>query len=83
MNGCVSHTHALLVANPDGCWSLVDMESANGTYTFIDGQYKRIEANQSVPLEDGDQIFLGAWTTLTLRMVMARQLRKGWRKLIT
>jgi hypothetical protein len=34
----VSHIHALLVANPDGCWSLVDLESANGTYTYIDGQ---------------------------------------------
>jgi len=64
----VSHTHALLIANPDGCcWSLVDVESANGTYTYTDGQYKRIEANQPVPLKDGDQIFLGAWTTLTLR----------------
>jgi FHA domain len=63
----VSHTHALLVANPDGGWSLVDIESANGTYIHIDGQYKRIEANQPVPLKDGDQIFLGAWTTLTLR----------------
>jgi hypothetical protein len=30
------------------------------------GQYKRIEANQPVPLADGDQVFLGAWTTLTL-----------------
>ena len=63
----VSHTHAILVANPDGSWSLVDIESANGTYTFIDGQYKRIEANQPVPLEDGDQIYLGAWTTLSVR----------------
>jgi FHA domain len=63
----VSHTHALLVANPDGGWSLVDIESANGTYTFVDGQYKRIETNQPVPLKDGDQIYLGAWTALTLR----------------
>lgn len=63
----VSHTHALLVANPDGSWSLVDIESANGTYISIDGQYRRIEANQPVPLKDGDQIYLGAWTTLTLR----------------
>lgn len=62
----VSHNHALLVANPDGGWSLVDIGSANGTYTYTDGQYKRIEANQPVPLNDGDQIFLGAWTTLTL-----------------
>ena len=63
----VSHTHALLVANPDDGWSLVDTGSANGTYIYIDGQYERIEANQPVPLKDGDQIFLGAWTTLTLR----------------
>lgn len=63
----VSHAHAFLVANPDGGWSLVDTGSANGTYTYTDGQYKRIAANQPVPLNDGDQIFLGAWTTLTLR----------------
>lgn len=62
----VSHAHALLVANPDGSWSLVDIESANGTYIYLDGQYKRIEANQPVPLDDGDQIYLGAWTALTL-----------------
>jgi hypothetical protein len=62
----VSHAHALMVANQDGGWSLVDIESANGTYVYIDGEYKRIEANQPVPLEDGDQVHLGAWTTLTL-----------------
>jgi hypothetical protein len=62
----ISHSHALLVANPDGYWSLVDIESANGTYTYSEGQYKRIEANQPVPLNDGDQIYLGAWTTLTV-----------------
>ncbi len=62
----VSHTHALLVANPDGSWSLVDIESANGTYIYVDSQYKRIEANQPIPLKDGDQIYPGAWTTLTL-----------------
>ena len=62
----VSHSHALLIANPDDGWSLVDIGSANGTYTYIDGQYRRIEADQPVPLRDGDQIFLGAWTTLTL-----------------
>ena len=42
--------------------SVTDAEVA-----YTDGQYKRIEANQPVPLNDGDQIFLGAWTTLTLR----------------
>ncbi len=62
----VSHTHALLVANPDDSWSLVDIGSANGTYTYTGGQYKRIDANRPVPLNDGDQVFLGAWTTLTL-----------------
>jgi len=61
----ISHTHALLVANQDGGWSLVDIQSANGTY--LNGQDKPIEANQPVPLTDGDQIHLGAWTTLTLR----------------
>src|SRR5690349_4596703 len=28
----VSHAHALLVATPEGGWSVVDLDSANGTY---------------------------------------------------
>lgn len=59
----VSHAHALIVATPEG-WSIVDLDSANGTY--LNGADTGIEAHRPVPLDDGDQIHLGSWTTLTL-----------------
>ena len=60
----VSPAHALLLANPDGGWSLVDLGSANGTY--LNDALNPIATNYPVPLYDGDAIHLGAWTTLTL-----------------
>jgi hypothetical protein len=58
----VSRLHALLVAEPDGTWSVVDPGSENGT--FLNGN--TIPANQAVALHDGDRIHLGAWTALTI-----------------
>jgi len=58
----VSRLHALLVAGPDGTWSVVDPGSENGT--FVNGN--TIPANQAVALHDGDRIHLGAWTALTI-----------------
>jgi len=58
----VSRLHALLVAEPDGTWSVVDPGSENGT--LLNGN--DIPANQAVPLHDGDRINLGAWTALTI-----------------
>jgi pSer/pThr/pTyr-binding forkhead associated (FHA) protein len=60
----VSHLHALLVAAQDG-WVVVDLESANGTY-LNDPSTKPIDPNVPVPVKDGDKIFLGAWTALTI-----------------
>ncbi|MEJ3748401.1 FHA domain-containing protein [Actinomycetes bacterium KLBMP 9797] len=60
----VSHTHALLVAQPDG-WAVVDLDSANGTY-LNDPASQPIDANVPVPLHDGDTIYVGAWTALTV-----------------
>ncbi|HJZ07033.1 MAG TPA: FHA domain-containing protein, partial [Trebonia sp.] len=54
--------HALLVAGPDGTWSVVDPGSENGT--LLNGN--TIPANQAVALHDGDRIHLGAWTALTI-----------------
>ncbi|MEV0585881.1 FHA domain-containing protein [Nonomuraea sp. NPDC050310] len=59
----VSHLHAVLMAQPDGSWTLVDPGSANGTE--VNGQ--PVEPNVPVPLGDGDRIHLGAWTVITLR----------------
>ena len=63
-DAAVSHAHALLVATPDGGWSVVDLDSANGTY-HNEGT-DPITANVPVPVKDGDRIHVGAWTTLTL-----------------
>jgi pSer/pThr/pTyr-binding forkhead associated (FHA) protein len=58
----VSRLHALLVAGPDGSWSVVDPGSENGT--LLNGN--TIPANQAMALHDGDRIHLGAWTALTI-----------------
>jgi pSer/pThr/pTyr-binding forkhead associated (FHA) protein len=58
----VSHLHAVLVADPDGGWSVVDAGSENGT--LVNGG--PIASNVRVPLHDGDRIAIGAWTVLTI-----------------
>lgn len=60
----VSHTHALLVPQPDG-WAVVDLESSNGTYVN-DPDSAPIPANTPVPIKDGDRVFVGAWTVLSV-----------------
>lgn len=59
----ISHLHAVLVAEPDGSWSIVDPGSANGT------KVNDLELSTGVrtPLHDGDQVYLGAWTMLTIQ----------------
>src|SRR5437763_14501518 len=64
-DAAVSHAHALLVAGTDGVWSVVDLDSANGTY--LNDAPDSIEAHTPVPLKDGDRIHVGAWTTLTVQ----------------
>ncbi|GAA5079291.1 hypothetical protein HNP84_009869 [Thermocatellispora tengchongensis] len=61
----VSHLHAVLLAQPDGSWLLVDPGSANGT--TVNGASEPLEPNVPVPVGDGDRIQLGAWTVITLR----------------
>ncbi|SCL31647.1 FHA domain-containing protein [Micromonospora rhizosphaerae] len=62
----VSHLHALLVAQQDG-WAVVDLESANGTY-LNDPSSNPIDPLVQVPIKDGDKIYLGAWTALTIHV---------------
>ncbi|RKR85985.1 FHA domain-containing protein [Micromonospora pisi] len=62
----VSHLHALLIGQPDGSWAVVDLRSANRTY--VNDSVEPIEPETPVPLRDGDQIRLGAWTRITLRV---------------
>ena len=57
----ISHLHAVLVAQEDGSWSVLDRGSSNGTQ--VNG--REIESGEPVPLHDGDRVCLGAWTALT------------------
>jgi pSer/pThr/pTyr-binding forkhead associated (FHA) protein len=61
----VSHTHAVLLARPDGGWSLVDPGSTNGT--TVNGGGEPIAVNTEIALRDGDRIHVGAWTTIMVR----------------
>lgn len=65
----VSHAHAMLIAQPDGAWAVVDVGSANGT--FLNGGADAIAEHVPVPLSDGDRIHVGAWTTLTVQAATA------------
>lgn len=60
----VSHMHAVLIARPDGGWTLVDPGSTNGT--TVNGGSEPIEVNVPVHLNNGDRVHVGAWTTITL-----------------
>ncbi|MFG3494183.1 FHA domain-containing protein [Streptomyces sp. NPDC047928] len=61
----VSHQHAVLVQQPDGSWAVVDQNSTNGT--TLNGAEDPIQPYVPVPLKDGDQVHVGAWTTITIR----------------
>lgn len=60
----VSHLHAVLLAQPDGGWALVDPGSTNGT--TVNDDLDPIRTDVALPLQDGDRIHVGAWTTITL-----------------
>ncbi len=58
----VSHLHAVLLAQPDGSWAIVDPGSANGTKL----NEQDLSIGVRTALHDGDRICLGAWTKLTI-----------------
>ncbi|WP_433468052.1 FHA domain-containing protein [Spirillospora sp. CA-128828] len=60
----VSHVHAVLLARPDGAWTLVDPGSTNRT--CLNGSTDPIPYNVEIPVSEGDRIHVGAWTTITL-----------------
>lgn len=64
LDPAVSHLHAQLLRAADGTWSVVDLNSANGTR--INGAEDPIPAETEVPVKAGDRIHVGVWTTLTL-----------------
>ncbi|MEU8571168.1 FHA domain-containing protein [Streptomyces pathocidini] len=61
----VSHQHATLVAQPDGSWAVIDQNSTNGT--TINGGDDPIRPFVPHPLQEGDRVHVGAWTTITVR----------------
>ncbi|NUK93409.1 FHA domain-containing protein [Streptomyces lunaelactis] len=61
----VSHQHAVLVQQPDGSWAVVDQNSTNGT--TLNGAEDPIQPYVPIPLNDGDRVHVGAWTTITIR----------------
>jgi hypothetical protein len=69
----VSRRHAQLILEADKL-SVVDLSSTNGTFV-LDGGVVPTEASEplapgvSAVLDDGDQIFVGAWSRLTVRRV--------------
>lgn len=60
----VSHQHAILARQPDGTWSVVDQDSTNGT--TLNGAEDPLDPYVPVPLQDGDRVHVGAWTTITI-----------------
>ena len=58
----VSRLHALLIAQHDGGWAILDPGSENGT--LVNGS--EVTTRVLVPLHDGDQIHVGAWTVITV-----------------
>jgi len=58
----ISRLHAVLVAQPDGSWAVIDPGSENGT--SVNGS--EVLVGDSVPLHHGDSICVGAWTTITI-----------------
>ncbi len=61
----VSHLHALLIAQDDGSWAIVDLDSANGL--SVNDEPQPLRPNVPRALADGDRVYLGAWTRITLR----------------
>jgi hypothetical protein len=58
----ISRLHAVLVAQPDGSWTILDPGSENGT--SVNGS--EVATGVPVTLHDGDRIHLGAWTVITI-----------------
>lgn len=67
----VSRRHAQFVRDGDNI-SVVDLSSTNGTYVVYDGEQPdeetpAIQPGVSVAIDDGDSVYVGAWTRLQIR----------------
>ena len=60
----VSRTHAVLNRQGDGTYTVVDLNSSNGT--TVNDDPTPLPEGESRPLRHGDRIHVGAWTTITI-----------------
>lgn len=68
----VSRRHAQFVRDGDDL-VVIDLSSTNGTYVVAAGSEPTddtpvVAAGSSTPLHDGDRVYLGAWSRLTVRL---------------
>ncbi len=63
----ISRAHAMLQLMADGGYAVLDPGSTNGTR--INDEPNPIPPGQPVPLRNGDRVYLGAWTRITIRML--------------
>ncbi|MDT3441711.1 FHA domain-containing protein [Pseudofrankia sp. BMG5.37] len=61
----ISRAHAIFERQPDGSYALLDPGSTNGTR--LNDEPDPVEPNGRIPLQDGDRVYLGAWTRVTIR----------------
>jgi hypothetical protein len=61
----ISHLQAVLIRQPAGTYDLVDPGSMNGT--TLNDAATSLPVDEPVPVNDGDQIHIGAWTTITVQ----------------
>ena len=66
----ISHRHAMLVRDEAGNYAVCDLGSTNGT--TINDDPKPIPRNMPVPLRHGDDVHIGAFTTIALRDATAQ-----------
>ncbi len=64
-DSAVSHRHALLNRLSDGTFVLRDIGSTNGTY--LNGV--ELTPMVDVPIKDGDEVTLGHWTRIKVRLI--------------
>ncbi len=66
-DAAVGRSHALLLRQAGGTWSVVDLKSTNGTYVN-DFRSPPLKPHEETPLSHEDRLYLGAWTRLTIRL---------------
>jgi hypothetical protein len=61
----ISRSHCTLVRQPDGGYAVVDNGSTNGT--FVNDSSTGLVKGVALTLADGDRVYLGAFTCITMR----------------